>query len=156
MSEAVNRGVLAGLRVLELGHFVAAPFCTRLLADLGAEVINIEWQPRPSNLRMQPPFAGHPGSNAGGWWSANQRGKHSVGVNFKSADGVAVDPAEVAAEVDVLLDQVLAAAGLDRPAVKATGGLGGRTGRDGVHTEALGTVLAEMQSVARAHPAGRW
>ena len=73
-----------------------------------------------------------------------------------AADGVAVDPAEVAAEVDVLLDQVLAAAGLDRPAVKATGGLGGRTGRDGVHTEALGRMLAEMQVVARAHPTGRW
>ena len=30
----VSRGLLSGLRVLEIGHFVAAPFCTRLLADL--------------------------------------------------------------------------------------------------------------------------
>ena len=33
---------LAGLRVIELGHYIAAPFATRLLADLGAEVIKVE------------------------------------------------------------------------------------------------------------------
>jgi crotonobetainyl-CoA:carnitine CoA-transferase CaiB-like acyl-CoA transferase len=34
--------VLNGLRVLEIGHFVAAPFATRLLGDLGADVIKVE------------------------------------------------------------------------------------------------------------------
>jgi crotonobetainyl-CoA:carnitine CoA-transferase CaiB-like acyl-CoA transferase len=81
---------LAGIRVLDLTWAWAGPFATTLLADLGAEVINIEWQPRPSNLRMQPPFAGGPGSNNGGWWSANQRGKFSVGIDFKSAEGVGI------------------------------------------------------------------
>ena len=33
---------LKGLRVLEIGHFVAAPFATRLMADLGADVIKVE------------------------------------------------------------------------------------------------------------------
>ncbi|MDX6201480.1 MAG: ring,2-phenylacetyl-CoA epoxidase subunit PaaC, partial [Frankiales bacterium] len=35
-------------------------------------------------------------------------------------------------------------------------GVGGRTGRDGRHTEAMGYVLAELQSVARAHPEATW
>ena len=33
---------LQGLRLVELGHYIAAPFATRLLADLGAEVIKVE------------------------------------------------------------------------------------------------------------------
>ena len=55
-----------------------------------------------------------------------------------------------------MLDQVLAAAGVERPADRPLAGVHGRTGRDGLHTEALCRLLAEMQVVARAHPAGRW
>jgi ring-1,2-phenylacetyl-CoA epoxidase subunit PaaC len=70
--------------------------------------------------------------------------------------GVAVDPAGLRAEFDAVLDQVLTAATLERPRVPALAGVSGRTGRDGVHTEALGYVLAELQSVARAHPGATW
>ncbi|WP_084541543.1 1,2-phenylacetyl-CoA epoxidase subunit PaaC [Nocardioides alkalitolerans] len=70
--------------------------------------------------------------------------------------GVGVDPADVADEVDVLLEQVLSVSGIDRPEVPPTGTVGGGAGRDGRHTEAMGRLLAEMQVVARAHPSGRW
>jgi ring-1,2-phenylacetyl-CoA epoxidase subunit PaaC len=70
--------------------------------------------------------------------------------------GVGVDPASVREAVDAVVDHVLATAGLDRPGVPAMSGVRGRTGRDGLHTEALGHLLAEMQSVARAHPMGVW
>ncbi len=67
-----------------------------------------------------------------------------------------VDPALVEAEVDVVLDQVLSVAGLDRPQGPSTGSVGGLAGRGGRHTEAMGRLLAEMQVVARAHPMGLW
>ncbi|MFG1699785.1 1,2-phenylacetyl-CoA epoxidase subunit PaaC [Nonomuraea sp. NPDC049309] len=70
--------------------------------------------------------------------------------------GVGVDPASVAGEVDAVVDQVLAVSGVERPERAPLAGVGGRTGRDGMHTEALSRLLAEMQVVARAHPMGRW
>ena len=73
-----------------------------------------------------------------------------------AAAGVGVDPGTVAGEVGVVLEQVLAAAGVERPEVGPLAGVRGRKGRDGTHTEALSLVLAEMQSVARAHPRGQW
>ncbi|MCD4525475.1 1,2-phenylacetyl-CoA epoxidase subunit PaaC [Nocardioides sp. cx-173] len=70
--------------------------------------------------------------------------------------GVGVRPAEVADEVEVVLEQVLAMSGVERPERRALAGVRGRTGRDGLHTEALSRMLAEMQVVARAHPMGQW
>ena len=70
--------------------------------------------------------------------------------------GVAADPAAVRAEADLVIDTVLSTAGLDRPSVPPLGRVSGQTGRDGVHTEDLGYVLAELQSVARAHPDATW
>jgi len=72
------------------------------------------------------------------------------------AAGVAVDPAETRAEVDGVLDEVLRRATLSRPQRPPAGTIGGRGGRQGVHTEALGHVLAEMQSLARQHPEATW
>ncbi|WP_419706830.1 1,2-phenylacetyl-CoA epoxidase subunit PaaC [Promicromonospora sp. NFX87] len=80
--------------------------------------------------------------------------------------GVGVDPAEVAADVEAVLDQVLTASGVDRPTLPPTplpsAGAQGHDahpvhqGRDGDHTEALAELLAELQVVARAHPRGQW
>ncbi|MDI6103398.1 phenylacetate-CoA oxygenase subunit PaaC [Actinoplanes sp. NEAU-A12] len=70
-----------------------------------------------------------------------------------AAAGAGVDPETVRAEADVVLDQVFAVADVPRPPLV---GVRGRTGRDGLHTEALSLMLAEMQVVARAHPSGRW
>jgi ring-1,2-phenylacetyl-CoA epoxidase subunit PaaC len=58
--------------------------------------------------------------------------------------------------VDAVLDTVLAAARLDRPDAPPLAAVGGRSGRDGLHTEAMGYILAELQSVARAYPDATW
>ncbi len=80
---------------------------------------------------------------------------HSIEAMVADA-GVGVDPATVSDEVEVVLEQVLAVSGVERPDAAPLAGVRGRTGRDGLHTEAQSRLLAEMQVVARAHPQGRW
>jgi crotonobetainyl-CoA:carnitine CoA-transferase CaiB-like acyl-CoA transferase len=78
MTQTVSHGLLSGLTVLEIGHFVAAPFCTRLLADLGADVIKIE-PPTGDPVRQW-------GKQLNGrslWWSLHGRNKRSVTLNLK-------------------------------------------------------------------------
>jgi ring-1,2-phenylacetyl-CoA epoxidase subunit PaaC len=62
----------------------------------------------------------------------------------------------LAGAVNTVIDAVLAAAGLNRPEAAPLTAVAGRTGRDGVHTEAMGSILAELQSVARAYPDATW
>ena len=71
----------------------------------------------------------------------------ALGPGFSGADRDAFD---------AVIDTVLAAATLDRPTAAPLAAVSGRTGRDGVHTEAMGYILAELQSVARAHPDATW
>ncbi|MGO1973499.1 MAG: 1,2-phenylacetyl-CoA epoxidase subunit PaaC [Propionibacteriaceae bacterium] len=70
--------------------------------------------------------------------------------------GVGVDPTTVTESVRAVLDQVLSAAVVTEPERQSRAPVNGRYGRDGVHTEELSRLLAEMQVVARAHPRGQW
>jgi ring-1,2-phenylacetyl-CoA epoxidase subunit PaaC len=68
------------------------------------------------------------------------------------ADGVAVDPSTLREPWGRRIDEVLAEATLTRPGVPpARGG-----GRQGIHTEEMGYLLAEMQHLARSHPGATW
>ena len=66
--------------------------------------------------------------------------------------GVLPDPEAIRPAWDAAIDQVLAEATLVRP----TRGFRPGTGRRGVHSEHLGYLLAEMQSVHRMHPGAQW
>ncbi|HJT93469.1 MAG TPA: 1,2-phenylacetyl-CoA epoxidase subunit PaaC [Mycobacterium sp.] len=70
--------------------------------------------------------------------------------------GAATESDTVRSEFDAIMTQVLHACDLPEPATPAVAAVAGRAGRDGIHTEAFGHLLAEMQSLARAHPMGRW
>jgi ring-1,2-phenylacetyl-CoA epoxidase subunit PaaC len=59
-------------------------------------------------------------------------------------------------EAAMVLDAVFTAATLTRPSSPPLGPVAGKTGRDGMHTEAMGYILAELQSVARDHPDATW
>jgi ring-1,2-phenylacetyl-CoA epoxidase subunit PaaC len=74
----------------------------------------------------------------------------------KALPRAAVDSTTLRGAVDVVIDTVLATAGLERPDAAPLAAVAGRTGRDGLHTEALGYVVAELQSVARQDPDATW
>ncbi len=81
-------GPLSGLRVLDLGTRIAAPFCAGLLGEQGAEVIKIE-QPRGGDfMREIGPFvdAGDDGPYSL-FWAVEGRGRKSVTLDLRTADG---------------------------------------------------------------------
>ena len=89
---------LAGLKVLELGQYIAGPFATRLLADLGAEVIKVE-PPEGDPIRgWGSRHNGHPV-----WFSIHGRNKLSVTLDLKSAAGRA-RMLKLAARADALVE----------------------------------------------------
>ena len=73
---------LAGVRVLDYGQYVAAPFATRLLSDLGADVVKVE-PPTGDEWRRYDPF--EPGESR--YFYALNRGKHSVALDLKTTEG---------------------------------------------------------------------
>ncbi|KUO94612.1 CaiB/BaiF CoA transferase family protein [Ferroacidibacillus organovorans] len=95
----MSNGPLHGLKVLELGQLVAAPFATRLLAEFGAEVIKVE-----------PPSKGDPirtwryvENNTSLWWYVQSRNKKSITIDLGSTEGQEVIR-KLALEVDILVE----------------------------------------------------
>jgi crotonobetainyl-CoA:carnitine CoA-transferase CaiB-like acyl-CoA transferase len=81
-------GPLAGLRVLDLGTRIAAPFCAGLLAEQGAEVIKIEQPGSGDFMREIGPFAeADDGSPYSLFWAVEGRGRKSVTIDLRQPDG---------------------------------------------------------------------
>ncbi len=98
---AGGTGPLAGVRVLEIGSLIAAPFATRVMADLGAEVLKIE-PPGGDPLRTWGPTA----PTGPSWWSYTQnRGKYLAGVDLRQPEGQALVEGLLGV-VDVVVDNL--------------------------------------------------
>ncbi len=106
------RHLFAGLRVLDLTRVMSGPFCTAMLADLGADVIKIEMPGFGEEGRH---FAPHVNGESA-YFALLNRGKRSFTVNLKSPEGVRLVH-ELAARSDVLVENF-------RPGVMDRLGLG--------------------------------
>ena len=92
---------LAGIRVVEVGNFMAVPFCGMQLADLGADVIKVENPSGGDLTRAAGPFIGGESSN----FVRLNRNKRSLALDLKSADGKALFR-RLAASADVLIENL--------------------------------------------------
>ena len=82
------RQPLAGVRVLDVGTRIAAPFCAGILGEQGAEVIKIEDPIGGDKTRTNGPFTTDSNGNYYSlYWSVEGRGRKSVTINFRSSEG---------------------------------------------------------------------
>ncbi|MDX3906795.1 MAG: CoA transferase [Pigmentiphaga sp.] len=91
---------LDGVRVIDFSHFIAGPFATMILADMGAEVIKIE-APRGDDFRQYPPV--HPDIGQGAPFLWSNRNKRSVALDLKSEAGLRL-ARELIATADVVVE----------------------------------------------------
>jgi crotonobetainyl-CoA:carnitine CoA-transferase CaiB-like acyl-CoA transferase len=107
-----SAGVLEGITVVDLSQYLAGPTCTRMLVELGADVIKVEPPPYGDPSRSFAPRA----NNRSGFFVQQNRGKRSVCVDLSTAEGVAI-VRRLAARADVLVENfspgVMSRKGLD-------------------------------------------
>ncbi|MEU9015806.1 CoA transferase [Streptomyces sp. NPDC048479] len=135
---------LAGVRVLDYAQYVAGPFATMLLADLGADVVKVE-PPRGDAWRHYQPLT----ADGGTWFYALNRNKRSVVADLKTAEGRALS-SRLIASADVVVHNMppkrALAFGLDRRSVgeinpRAVWTCVSAFGSDGPMADALGYDL---------------
>jgi succinyl-CoA:mesaconate CoA transferase len=78
-------GALSDLRVLDLTQVLAGPYCTMLLADMGADVVKIE-RPGGDLIRRNPPYLESDDEPYGGYFQSVNRGKRSLELDFGDED----------------------------------------------------------------------
>jgi formyl-CoA transferase len=114
----VTEGVkpLAGVKVVEFGTLIAGPFCSRILAEFGAEVIKIEAPGEGDPLRKWRKLYPTGDGETSLWWFVQARNKQSVTVNLKHPEGIAI-ARKLVAQADIVVENF-------RPGVMEKLGLG--------------------------------
>lgn len=126
---------LDGIKILDLTRVLAGPYCTALLADLGAEVIKLE-PVRGDEYRHIGPFV--EGESA--LFALNNRGKKSISLNLKDPEGLAL-ARQIAGQCDVLVENF-------RPGVAEKIGLG----PDVLHADNPGLIYARISGFGQTGP----
>lgn len=127
---------LAGVKVLELGTLIAGPFCTRILAEFGAEVIKVESPDGGDPLRQWRKL--HAGTSL--WWSVQARNKKSITANLKHPEGLAV-VRRLAQQADIVVENF-------RPGVLDKLGLGW----DALSAANPGLVMVRLSGFGQTGP----
>ena len=103
-------GLLDGVKVLDLTHYIAGPYCTKLLSGLGADVIKVERLEIGDGVRWLGPFAsrmeiptGNQAPEDGAWFLYLNTAKQSLALDLKSKEGQLV-VLELAAKADILVE----------------------------------------------------
>jgi crotonobetainyl-CoA:carnitine CoA-transferase CaiB-like acyl-CoA transferase len=97
----MSAGPLAGIRVIEIGTLIAAPFATRMLADFGAEIIKIEAPGTGDPLRNWRKL--HEGTSL--WWYLQARNKKSIALDLKTPAGLEIAK-KLAASADIFVENL--------------------------------------------------
>ena len=103
----MSAGALAGIKVVDFGQMVSAPFCAKLFADFGADVIKVE-PPAGDAARAAGPFPGDvPDPEKSGLFFVNNTNKRGVTLDVASAEGRALF-LRLLARSDVLIENPFA------------------------------------------------
>ena len=92
---------LSGIKVIEIGTLIAAPFAARLMAEFGAEVIKIEAMGQGDPLRKWRKL--HEGTSL--WWYLQSRNKKSLALDLKSPEGLGLIK-QLLGDADVLIENL--------------------------------------------------
>lgn len=93
------KAALAGIKVLELGTLIAGPFCSRMLAEFGADVIKVESPEGGDPLRQWRVLK----DGTSLWWSVQARNKKSITLNMKDPQGQEI-ARRLALEADIIIE----------------------------------------------------
>ena len=121
-----NAGALAGIKVLDLSRVLAGPWCTQVLADLGADVVKVERPGAGDDTRhWGPPFLKDAQGNdtdQASYFTACNRNKRSVTIDMATADGQALIR-QMAQQADIVVENFkvggLKQYGLDHESLRA-------------------------------------
>lgn len=136
MTKTASSGPLAGIKVLELGTLIAGPFCSRMLAEFGADVIKIESPDGGDPIRQWRVLK----DGTSLWWSVQARNKKSLTLNLKDPRGQQIAK-KLALEADIIIENY-------RPGVLEKWSLG----YEQLKTENPATIMVRLSGFGQTGP----